>query len=60
MDVFWTIITANITYNRAQNYIIVIVDEPEIQTFKIMVVAFIVVIQCFVLTTAHSSLTLDK
>ena len=48
MHEFWIILVTNVTCIRPQNYTNVLVGEARIQTFKVVVVAFVVVVRCFV------------
>ena len=63
MHEFWTILTANMTYTKLQNYTNMLVGEHEIQTFKVMVVLLLLLLlsfDIFVPTNAHSLLFLES
>ena len=53
MHEFWTILIANMTYTRLQNYTNIMVDEHGIQTFIVVVVACVFIIWCFCPPQVH-------
>jgi hypothetical protein len=53
MHEFWTILIANVTYTRLQNYTILVVGEHGIQPFKVVVVVLLLLLLSFNVFAPH-------
>jgi hypothetical protein len=53
LDLCKKFLTANMMYTRSQNYTNMVIGEHEIQTFEVVVVAFVVVIGMFLSPQVH-------
>jgi hypothetical protein len=62
MHEFWTTPTIDMTYNRMQNYTIMVFGKHEIQALKVVVIVLLLLwlsFDIFVTTNAHPLLVLD-
>jgi hypothetical protein len=52
----WTILTANMTYTRSQNYTNIVIGEHRVQDFEVVVVVLLFLLlsfDVFIPTSAH-------